>query len=213
VQIAALTPNQRRINVREERLNLKAKEFSNAGFNQKAGASKRQKNRAAGDGWSWRPSAGKKRQNRAGRTPNLDKLASESECGLHLPIDYGITPGSAPGHLALFGYRPTDYDIGRGVVAAMGIGFPMQAGDVAARVNFATQDDQGKVTDRRAGRIPTQRCAELCELLSAIRIPGVEIFLKPVMDYRAVVVFRGQDLSDHVADTDPQAVGVWRKGA
>ena len=142
------------------------------------------------------------------RTPNLDKLASESECGLHLPIDYGITPGSAPGHLALFGYRPTDYDIGRGVVAAMGIGFPMQAGDVAARVNFATQDEQGNVTDRRAGRIPTQRCAELCELLSAIRIPGVEIFLKPVMDYRAVVVFRGQDLSDHVADTDPQAVGV-----
>jgi 2,3-bisphosphoglycerate-independent phosphoglycerate mutase len=142
------------------------------------------------------------------RTPNLDSLAAESECGLHLPIDFGITPGSAPGHLALFGYHPTDYNIGRGVVAAMGIGFPMQAGDVAARVNFATRDDQGNVTDRRAGRIPTERCAQLCDLLSSIRIPGVEIFLKPVMDYRAVVVFRGEGLSDHVADTDPQAVGV-----
>jgi len=142
------------------------------------------------------------------RTPNLDSLAAESECGLHLPIDFGVTPGSAPGHLALFGYRPTDYNIGRGVVAAMGIGFPMRAGDVAARVNFATQDDQGNVTDRRAGRIPTERCAELCERLSSIRVPGVEIFLKPVMDYRAVVVFRGEGLSDHVTDTDPQAVGV-----
>jgi len=142
------------------------------------------------------------------RTPNLDRLAAESECGLHLPIDFGITPGSAPGHLALFGYRPTDYNIGRGVVAAMGIGFPMKAGDVAARVNFATCDDQGNVTDRRAGRIPTERCAELCDLLSSIQIPGVEIFLKPVMDYRAVLVLRGKGLSDHVADTDPQAVGV-----
>ena len=142
------------------------------------------------------------------RTPNLDRLASESECGLHLPVDYGITPGSAPGHLALFGYRPTDYNIGRGVVAAMGIGFPMQAGDVAARVNFASRDDQGNVTDRRAGRIPTARCAELCNLLASIRVPGVEIFMRPVMDYRAVVVFRGEGLSDHVADTDPQKVGV-----
>ena len=142
------------------------------------------------------------------RTPNLDALAAEAECGLHLPIGYGITPGSAPGHFALFGYEPTEYPIGRGVVAAMGVGFPLRAGDVAARVNFATRDDEGRITDRRAGRIPTEKGAELCEVLSAVRIPGVELFMRPVKDYRAVVVFRGQGLSDRVEDTDPQATGV-----
>jgi 2,3-bisphosphoglycerate-independent phosphoglycerate mutase len=141
-------------------------------------------------------------------TPNLNTLAAEGECGLHLPIGFGITPGSAPGHLALFGYQPTDYPIGRGVVAAMGIAFPIQSGDVAARINFATRDEEGRITDRRAGRIPTEKCAELCELLSAVSIPGIELFIKPVKDYRAVVIFRGRGLSDHVADTDPQATGV-----
>ena len=142
------------------------------------------------------------------RTPNLDALAARSECGLHLPIGFGITPGSAPGHLSLFGYDPLAYPIGRGVVAAMGIGFPMQAGDVAARLNFATLDAAGAISDRRAGRIPTEKCAELCELLKAVRIKGVEVFVRPVKDYRAVVVFRGKGLSDAVADTDPQASGV-----
>jgi 2,3-bisphosphoglycerate-independent phosphoglycerate mutase len=142
------------------------------------------------------------------KTPNLDALAGEAECGLHVPIGFGITPGSAPGHLALFGYEPIQYPIGRGVVAAMGIGFPLEAADVAARVNFATRDDQGRITDRRAGRIPTEKCAELCEVLSAIKIPGVELFMRPVKDYRAVVVFRGEGLSDEVEDTDPQATGV-----
>jgi 2,3-bisphosphoglycerate-independent phosphoglycerate mutase len=142
------------------------------------------------------------------RTPNLDALASASECGLHMPIGYGITPGSAPGHLALFGYNPLEYPIGRGVVAAMGIGFPMKAGDVAARMNFATLDAAGAIADRRAGRIPTEKCAELCELLKAVSIKGVEVSVKPVKDYRAVVVFRGKGLSDAVADTDPQALGV-----
>jgi len=142
------------------------------------------------------------------RTPNFDSLAAEGECGLHLPIGFGITPGSAPGHLALFGYQPTDYPIGRGIVAALGIAFPIQPGDVAARVNFATRDEEGRITDRRAGRIPTEKCAELCELLSTVSIPGVELFIKPVKDYRAVVIFRGQGLSGHVTDTDPQATGV-----
>jgi 2,3-bisphosphoglycerate-independent phosphoglycerate mutase len=142
------------------------------------------------------------------RTPNLDALAAGAECGLHLPIGYGITPGSAPGHLALFGYTPTDYPIGRGVVAALGIDFPMRAGDVAVRMNFATADAQGKITDRRAGRIPTEKCAELCALLGAVKIPGVEVSVRPVKDYRAVVVFRGKGLSDRVHDTDPQATGV-----
>jgi 2,3-bisphosphoglycerate-independent phosphoglycerate mutase len=143
------------------------------------------------------------------KTPNLDALARESECGLHIPIDYGITPGSAPGHLALFGYNPLNFQIGRGVVAATGIGFHMQAGDVAARLNFATRDKQGKITDRRAGRIATDLCAELCELLSKnISIGGVEVFVKPVKDYRGVVIFRGEGLSDDVRDTDTQQTGV-----
>lgn len=142
------------------------------------------------------------------RTPNLDSLAAESECGLHLPIGFGITPGSAPGHLALFGYEPTEFPIGRGVVAAMGIGFPMRSGDVAARMNFATRDEADRISDRRAGRIPTEECARLCDLLSAVSIPEIEVFIRPVKDYRAAVVFRGEGLSDHVADTDPQKVGV-----
>ncbi|MBN2354015.1 MAG: 2,3-bisphosphoglycerate-independent phosphoglycerate mutase [Spirochaetales bacterium] len=142
------------------------------------------------------------------KTPALDELAKNAECGLHIPIDYGIAPGSAPGHLALFGYNPFDYPIGRGVVAAMGIGFPMKAGDVAARLNFASRDDAGNITDRRAGRIPTEQCAKLCEVLGKVNIPGVEVLVRPVKDYRACVVFRGRDLSDHVADTDTQKTGV-----
>jgi 2,3-bisphosphoglycerate-independent phosphoglycerate mutase len=142
------------------------------------------------------------------RTPNLDALAAASECGLHMPLGWGITPGSAPGHLALFGYDPFEYPIGRGVVAAMGIGFPMKAGDVAARMNFATLDAAGAISDRRAGRIPTEKCAELCELLKAVSLKGVEVFVKPVKDYRAVVIFRGKGLSDAVADTDSQSLGV-----
>ena len=142
------------------------------------------------------------------RTPNLDALAASAECGVHLPIGFGITPGSAPGHLALFGYDPLEYPIGRGVVAATGVAFPMQAGDVAARLNFATLDAAGAISDRRAGRIPTEKCAQLCELLKGVSIKGVEVSVKPVKDYRAVVVFRGKGLSDHVADTDPQIMGV-----
>jgi 2,3-bisphosphoglycerate-independent phosphoglycerate mutase len=141
-------------------------------------------------------------------TPNLDALAKRSECGLHNPLGMGITPGSAPGHLALFGYSPFDYAIGRGVVAAMGIAFPMKEGDVAARMNFASRDGEGRITDRRAGRIPTEKCEQLCELLKDVNIDGIEVFVKPVKDYRAVVVFRGEALSDLVEDTDPQATGV-----
>jgi 2,3-bisphosphoglycerate-independent phosphoglycerate mutase len=151
---------------------------------------------------------GGKTELESARTPNLDALAAASECGLHLPIGYGITPGSAPGHLALFGYTPTDYPIGRGVVAALGIDFSMRAGDVAARMNFASADREGRITDRRAGRIPTEKCAELCQLLGAVKVPGVELFVRPVKDYRAVVVFRGPGLCDQVEDTDPQATGV-----
>lgn len=142
------------------------------------------------------------------RTPNLDALAARAECGLHLPIGHGIAPGSAPGHLALFGYDPVAYPIGRGVVAATGIDFPLKAGDVAARLNFATLDATGAISDRRAGRIPTEKCAELCEALKGVRIKEVQVLVRPVKDYRAVVIFRGDGLSDAVSDTDPQATGV-----
>ncbi|HQN19304.1 MAG TPA: 2,3-bisphosphoglycerate-independent phosphoglycerate mutase, partial [Syntrophobacteraceae bacterium] len=142
------------------------------------------------------------------RTPNLDQLAEQSECGLHVPVGLGITPGSAPGHLALFGYQPTEYTVGRGVVAAMGIGFPLKVSDVAARLNFATRDGGGRIVDRRAGRIATETCSRLCELLGSVCIPGVQVFVRPVKDYRAVVVFRGEGLSSDVEDTDPQATGV-----
>jgi 2,3-bisphosphoglycerate-independent phosphoglycerate mutase len=142
------------------------------------------------------------------RTPHLDALAAVSECGMHLPIGFGMTPGSAPGHLALFGYNPLEFPIGRGVVAATGVAFPMKPGDVAARLNFATLDPAGAITDRRAGRIPTDRCSQLCRLLEAVSIKGVEVFVRPVKDYRAVVVFRGKGLSDAVSDTDPQAMDV-----
>jgi 2,3-bisphosphoglycerate-independent phosphoglycerate mutase len=153
--------------------------------------------------------SGGKTELESAKTPHLDKLAAASECGLHIPIEYGITPGSAPGHLALFGYDPLVYPIGRGVVAATGIGFPMQAKDVAARLNFASRDEEGNITDRRAGRIATELCAELCELVSKhVSIPDIQVFVKPVKDYRGVVIFRGQGLSDHVMDTDPQQTGV-----
>ncbi len=142
------------------------------------------------------------------KTPHLDALAGESETGTHHPIDYGITPGSAPGHFSLFGYNPLDYEIGRGVIAAMGIAFPMKPGEVAARMNFATKDDAGNITDRRAGRISTDKNTELCEKLKGIKIEDVEIEVKPVKDHRACVVMKGPGLSDKVNDTDSQQTGV-----
>ena len=141
-------------------------------------------------------------------TPNLDKLAGEGLCGLHQPIGTGITPGSGPSHLALFGYDPVKYQVGRGVLAALGINFDLKDGDVAARGNFCTVDGDGKVTDRRAGRIPTEKNRELCEKLRDIRIPGVEIFVEPVKEYRFLLVMRGQSLSGELADTDPQSTGL-----
>lgn len=144
----------------------------------------------------------------AARTPNLDALAVESICGLSMPISPGVTPGSGPAHLALFGYDPTRYQIGRGVLEACGIGFPLGHSDVAARGNFCTVDEDGLIADRRAGRIPTERGAELCQLLRAIQLPGVETFVEPVRDYRFVLVLRGEGLSGGLSETDPQQLGV-----
>ncbi len=144
----------------------------------------------------------------AAHTPNLDALAAQSICGLCIPVAPGITPGSAPGHLALFGYDPIRYRIGRGVLSALGIGFDLQPEDVAARGNFCTVDGEGKVIDRRAGRIPTEKGTELCNLLRKIELPGVEVFVEPVRGYRFMLVLRGDGLSGELSDTDPQRVGV-----
>jgi 2,3-bisphosphoglycerate-independent phosphoglycerate mutase len=142
------------------------------------------------------------------RTPNLDRLASESMLGLSIPIGHGITPGSGPGHMALFGYDPIRFLIGRGVLEALGIGFALTPDDLAARGNFCTVDENLRITDRRAGRIPTATCAELVQKLRAIRLSGMEIFVEPVQDYRFALVFRGPGLSARLNETDPQKTGV-----
>ena len=142
------------------------------------------------------------------RTPNLDRLASRSACGLTTPVLPGITPGSGPGHLSLFGYDPVKYLIGRGVLEALGIDVEMKEGDVAARGNFCTVDGEGKLTDRRAGRIASQESIPLCNMLDQIEVSGAEVRIFPVRDYRFVALFRGQGLSDRVTETDPQVVGV-----
>jgi 2,3-bisphosphoglycerate-independent phosphoglycerate mutase len=142
-------------------------------------------------------------------TPNLDALARDGVCGLSTPVAPGITPGSGPGHLGLFGYDPLRFDIGRGVLEALGIDFPIGTKDVAMRGNFCSVDGAGKLTDRRAGRIATEKCVELCcKLRQGVRISGIEVFVEPVREYRLVVVFRGDGLGDQVEDTDPQQLGV-----
>lgn len=142
------------------------------------------------------------------RTPNLDSLASKSICGLQQPIGSGITPGSGPGHLSLFGYDPIKYQVGRGVLSALGINFDLQDQDVAVRGNFCTIDKDGKVLDRRAGRIPTEKNQDLCKLLyENIDLPDVEIIIKPVKEHRFLLVLRGENLSGDLYDTDPQVVG------
>lgn len=144
------------------------------------------------------------------RTPNLDGLARSSACGMLEMVGAGITPGSGPGHLALFGYDPLRYELGRGVLSALGIDFELREGDVAARINFATVDENGNITDRRAGRIDSELNRELCvELSRGIRLPpGVEFFLRTVSEHRAVLVLRGEGLGPRLYDTDPQKTGV-----
>ena len=141
-------------------------------------------------------------------TPNLDQLATKAICGLIDPVSPGITPGSAPGHLALFGYDPLTFNIGRGVLEAIGIDFDLESGDVAARGNFCTVDEAGLVTDRRAGRISTDKCAELCQLLDGLVIDKVKIFVCPVKEHRFIAVFRGEGLASDISDSDPQQTGV-----
>jgi 2,3-bisphosphoglycerate-independent phosphoglycerate mutase len=142
------------------------------------------------------------------RTPNLDRLADEGSCGLLVPIATGITPGSGPAHLALFGYDPVACNIGRGALAATGVGIVLGPDDVAARVNFCTVEG-GVVVDRRAGRIATELNATLCEKLNSIELPGdIKVRIAPEKDYRAALVFSGRGLSPEVSDTDPQKTGL-----
>jgi len=144
------------------------------------------------------------------RTPNLDKLAEISSCGLLEPISPGITPGSGPSHFALFGYDPFQYNIGRGILEATGIDFPLTERDVVARINFATVDREGRVIDRRAGRISTETNQRICQKLQQAlqRTRGIEVIVEPVKEHRAVLVLRGDGLSGEVEDTDPEREGV-----
>jgi 2,3-bisphosphoglycerate-independent phosphoglycerate mutase len=144
----------------------------------------------------------------AAQTPNLDQLALEGMLGLSTPIRPGITPGSGPAHLALFGYDPIQYEIGRGVLEATGVGLHVRLGDVAARGNFCTLDATGKIIDRRAGRISSEDSAPLVDRLKKINLPGVETEVKQVKEYRFAVVIRGEGLYPEIEDTDPQQTGV-----
>lgn len=154
-----------------------------------------------------RPQTGKTELETAA-TPNLDALAQKSICGMADMVSPGITPGSAPGHLALFGYDPLVFSIGRGALEALGIDFDLAAGGIAARGNFCTLDKTGLITDRRAGRISTEKSTELCRQLDGLVIDGVKVIVRPVKEHRFVAVFRGQGLSPDVDDSDSQQTGV-----
>lgn len=141
------------------------------------------------------------------KKPNFDALARRGVQGGTIPVFPGISPGSGPGHLGLFGYDPIQYQIGRGALEATGIGFELQSNDVAARGNFCTLDTQGRITDRRAGRIASEDSAAIVKKLQSISIPKIQVFVEPVKEHRFVVVFRGVD-GANVEDTDPQVTGV-----
>ena len=144
-----------------------------------------------------RPETGKSELETA-RLPHLNALASTAACGLLRHVAPGITPGSGPGHLGLFGYDPLRYQVGRGVLEALGIEFGLRGGDVTARGNFCTIDGDGRITDRRAGRIATEVCVRLTERLRTIRLPGVEVFVEPVKEHRFVRADRFAGLDDAV---------------
>lgn len=146
----------------------------------------------------------------AAKTPNMDQLSRESIQGRMTPVAPGITPGSGPGHLALFGYDPIDTQVGRGVIEALGLGLELKAGDVAARANFCSLDADGLVTDRRAGRIETEECERLCAMLTAKikKVSDAEVIIQPGKGHRFVVIFRGKGLEGPLTDTDPQREGL-----
>jgi len=144
------------------------------------------------------------------RTPHLDALVKDGVCGLLDPIGPGITPGSGPAHFALFGYDPVATNVGRGLLSAAGLNFPMTERDLCMRVNFATLDSEGRVIDRRAGRIDTETNERLCrKLTEGIRpAPGTEVFFATEKEHRALVVLRGDNLREEIVETDPQQTGL-----
>lgn len=144
----------------------------------------------------------------AAATPNMDRLAAEGTLGQTIPLAPGITPGSGPAHLALFGYDPLNQPVGRGVLESLGVGMTVKQGEVAARGNFCTLDANGLISDRRAGRIPTAEALPVVEKLKKVQIPGVEVEVRHVKEYRFAVVMRGPGLDARMADTDPQHTGV-----
>src|SRR6266487_5202717 len=147
----------------------------------------------------------------AASTPSLDRLLADGCAqGRMIPVAPGVTPGSGPGHLALFGYDPLEFQVGRGVIEALGLGVELQAGDVAARANLCTIDAKGIVTDRRAGRIETKVCEELCALLSekVKKIGDTQVIIKPGKGHRFVVLFRGKGLEGPLTDGDPHREGL-----
>jgi 2,3-bisphosphoglycerate-independent phosphoglycerate mutase len=143
------------------------------------------------------------------RTPNMDGLLANGDAGLHVPVATGVTPGSGPGHLALFGFDPLRYRVGRGALAALGVEFPLQPGDVAVRGNLCTVDGEGVVTDRRAGRIATEEAAPVLDMLDRIVVPGAQTFVRPVKEHRFLLVLRPEEATGaDIADTDPGVSGV-----
>lgn len=146
----------------------------------------------------------------AAKTPNMDALCKDAAQGRMIPVAPAITPGSGPGHLALFGYDPLEFQVGRGVIEALGLGLELKAGDVAARANFCTLDAKGIVTDRRAGRIATPICEELCELLASKikKVEDAEVIIKAGKEHRFVVIFRGKGLEGPLTDADPHREGL-----
>ena len=161
------------------------------------------------DGLGGLPNESGKTELEAANTPNLDALAARSDLGLSRPIAAGVSPGSGPGHLALFGYDPLKYEVGRGVLSALGVGLALKENDLAARINFATKDESGRISDRRAGRIATDEARKLVDLLNEnIKLDAVDVFLTHEKEHRAVAVFRSEGLSDALSDSDPQRTGL-----
>ena len=144
----------------------------------------------------------------AAHTPNMDAIAKTGSLGMTIPVARGVAPGSGPAHLGLFGYDPLVYDIGRGVLEALGIGLRVGDGDVAVRGNFCTLDANGLITDRRAGRISTEEGEKRIALLQNIPVDGATVEVRAGEGYRFAIVIRGAGLNDDVLDTDPQATGV-----
>lgn len=142
-------------------------------------------------------------------TPNLDRVAAEGICGMAYTVSPGITPGSAPGHMSLFGYDPLKYVIGRGIVEALGLDIEVRSGDVVARGNFCTVDSKGNISDRRAGRLASDINRRLCELLNnGVRIDGAAVEFFAGKEHRFVIRLRGMGLAEDVSDTDPQHEGM-----